>query len=507
MADVFFSDEELDWWGDVVPGTGTAPAVAAPRPLRRRPPPRTLAGDLRRLRADFERRSPVPAAAAGLAALALVAALAVVVRLSLGEEVAPAESVRAAAATPSASPQATPAVAAPPPAEQVVLEPGARGARVRDLQAALTELGLSAPADGDYGAGTATAVAGFQSARGLTADGVAGAATADALRAALAERAGEDAAAVNAGIDSAAAQGRLDPETAEQARAAVAAAVEAIGTQAPGRAAVIGATLHDVAAFADSYADRRAPLFAELAAIVRYPPRFASDRVFAGSGVVYRSFPGQGYRFHPLANAGRLDRLAEQGRREAVRRLAPALAARGLRRGNALVWEYRFPFAGSPEAWTSGFAQSVAAQALAKAGKLLGDESLTAAAKAAFRAVPRDLTLTAGGGPWVQEYSFSDLAVLNAHLQSILSLLDYVELTGDEKARAYAAELDRTARSALPSLDTGCWSLYSLGGRPATVAYHSYHVDLLDRLAARTGSDVYRDTGARWRGYLEAGGC
>jgi len=503
VADVFFSDEEFDWWGDVAPGAAAAPAVAVPRP-RRRPPPRTLAGDLRRLRDVFERRSPFPAAAAGLVALALVAALAVAVRLSLGGEDAPAGAAPGAVTAPAAAPAASAPGAA---AQTVILKPGAEGAGVRDLQAALTELELPAPADGDYGAATAAAVAGFQASRGLAADGVAGPATAAALLQALSERAGEDAATANAGIDAAVQRGRLDPEMAEHARAAVAAAVEAIGAQSPGRAAVLGVTLHDVAAFADAYGARRAALFEELDATVQGPTRFARDRVFDGSGVAYRSFPGQGYQFHPLANFTRLDHLVERGRREAVRALAPALVARGVRRGNALLWEYRFPFGGSPEVWTSGFAQAVGAQALAKAGRLLGDQTLTAAATAAFRAVPRDLTLTAGGGDWIQEYSYSDMAVLNAHLQSIVSLLDYVELTGDENARAYVAGLDETARSALGLFDTGCWSLYSLGGRPATLEYHSYHVSLLELLAPRTGSAVYRDAGARWRGYLEAGGC
>ena len=74
---------------------------------RRRPPARTLAGDLRRLRAGFERRSPIPAAVAGLLGLALLAALAVAVRLSLGGEAA----LEPVAATPA------PAVASAPTAE------------------------------------------------------------------------------------------------------------------------------------------------------------------------------------------------------------------------------------------------------------------------------------------------------------------------------------------------------------------------------------------------------
>jgi hypothetical protein len=99
------------------------------------------------------------------------------------------------------------------------------------------------------------------------------------------------------------------------------------------------------------------------------------------------------------------------------------------------------------------------------------------------------------------------MAILNAQLQSIVSLRTYVDQTGDEAARAYVAGLDETARRLLPRFDTGCWSLYSLGGNPATAGYHDYHVGLLQTLGRRTGAAVYRDTAARWRGYRDTGGC
>ena len=161
MAESFFIDEELDWWGDSEP----AAAVAAPRLPRRRPPPRTLAGDLRRLRVGFERRSPIPAAAAGLLALALLAAVAIVLRLSLGGEDAPEPVV----AAPAPSGASEPAASSAPAAAPRMLKEGSNGARVRDLQVALTELGFLAGADGAFGASTSAAVASFQGSSGLGA--------------------------------------------------------------------------------------------------------------------------------------------------------------------------------------------------------------------------------------------------------------------------------------------------------------------------------------------------
>ena len=79
-------------------------------------------------------------------------------------------------AAPTAAPLATIAPAAATAAE--ILRVGSRGDAVRQLQTKLKEMGyLSGSVDGIYGAGTSKAVAAFQRANGLTADGVAGQAT------------------------------------------------------------------------------------------------------------------------------------------------------------------------------------------------------------------------------------------------------------------------------------------------------------------------------------------
>jgi len=67
------------------------------------------------------------------------------------------------------------------------LQGGAKGAAVVALQQALTALGYApGTADGTYGTTTGQAVTAFQKAKGLTADGVAGATTLAAINAALA---------------------------------------------------------------------------------------------------------------------------------------------------------------------------------------------------------------------------------------------------------------------------------------------------------------------------------
>ncbi len=76
----------------------------------------------------------------------------------------------------------TPAVQAPTQA----LQPGDTGSQVKLLQKALAALGYSpGKADGDYGPSTQAAVKQFQTAKGLTVDGVAGAHTIATLQRAL----------------------------------------------------------------------------------------------------------------------------------------------------------------------------------------------------------------------------------------------------------------------------------------------------------------------------------
>jgi D-glucuronyl C5-epimerase C-terminus len=266
--------------------------------------------------------------------------------------------------------------------------------------------------------------------------------------------------------------------------------------QSPGKAAILGLVLADVAAFADTYASSNTtPLFAQLqaniVALEKEAPRSTGPDVLDGTGVVYLFFPEHGYQFHPLASFARLNSLARRGRADETAQLARALVPVPLRR---------------PIGVDLGFAQATAAQALARAGALLDDRALLEAAAASFRAIPRNLSLQVNGGPWIQEYSFTDIAILNAQLQSILSLSEYATSSGNKEAKAFVASMSAASRRVIGEFDTGCWSRYSLGGSPATTGYHTYHVTLVEHLA-RTGDAVWRETAQRWRGYLEAGGC
>jgi hypothetical protein len=310
------------------------------------------------------------------------------------------------------------------------------------------------------------------------------------------------------GLEHATARGLLRPGEATRYRRIAAHAVKEAPKLPSLRAATLRGTLQDVAAQWRGYTEARAlALFSMLAVnehelAVRALPSSGTD-VLGPDGVVYRFVPGHGYAFHPLANFARLNTLALDGNRERAAGLAAALVARAITTAGRSVWEYPFPFGRGHPPWTSGMAQAVAAQALARAGDLLGDQALVDAADAAFRAIPGRLVRQLPAGPWVELYSFDRLAVLNAQLQSVISLTDYAELTGNENASVLAGRLQTAAHALLPSFDTGYWSLYALDGRESPLSYHDYVISLLRRLASRTEDPSWREAADRFQTYEE----
>jgi hypothetical protein len=504
-----FTDDDFSW---VDPALETAPTlpVTVPAPVRPRRQTRTLKSDLGHLGAWLAAHLPASPyrnrflLAGGFILALFVLSLVVVPPLVGGNS-------RTALERPDSRAEKlteVPVVKAPP--QPRALEPGDRSPAVADLQTALGALGFySAAIDGDYGDSTSAAVLAFQSAHGLAADGVAGAATMEALAEAVSAGVRTDATTAQEGLETASGAGRISAASLTRAKKLLDDSVSRLGTMPPGRIAAVGPVFHDVAAQAADYNGPRAlALFSMLKANVDFRAKYASSApkdIEDGDGIVYRLFENHGYQFHPIAAFAHLNSLARRGKRDAVARLATALVERGVRGRGALVWEYYFPF-GGPARWSSGFAQAIAAQALARTGKLLGDDDLLAQAHAAYEGIGHGLYLEPGRGLWIREYGFSDMAVLNADLQSLVSLGDYVRLSGDPEAETTLARLDSTARSLLPQFDTGCWSLYSLGGSPASLHYHTYHVELLRQLAAETGDPFWKQTEDRWRGYLASGG-
>jgi hypothetical protein len=266
----------------------------------------------------------------------------------------------------------------------------------------------------------------------------------------------------------------------------------------PGRARMLDDVLRLVTRSRSPTGPRALVLYSTLAENVSY---LARHRIPGGrvdiaddDGIVYRWFTGSGFAFHPLANASKLNALVTAGKKDEARTLAAALADRASPKPDgAEVWEYQFDFDNVRAPWTSGMAQAVMAQALARAGR----DDL---ARLAFQAIPGHLDRSLPAGPWIRLYSKTSALVLNAQLQSAVSLTRYADLTGDTQAGAYAKRLLATARTLIPRYDTGHWSSYS-PGIDAPLEYHDYVIDLLKLVRPLDDDPVWTDMLKRFQLY------
>ena len=308
------------------------------------------------------------------------------------------------------------------------------------------------------------------------------------------------------GITAAVKNGWLKAPDAQRYRADVYLAQHGIRFLPKLRARVLAVQLGEVSAIWDSYTSPRAlALFSQLEENIAYLdthriPDVATD-VAAQDGVVYRWFPDKGLEFHPLANFAQLNNLASAKNSAATGTLAAALVARAIPRGGSLLWEYAFPEGPGRAPWASGLAQAVAAQALSRAGVLLGDSTLLAAAARAYAAIPGKLDLETSAGPWIRLYGFDHEIVLNAQLQAILSLAEYGKTASDAGAVSLADQMMAAARSLLPRFDTGDWSRYELGGGYAKSSYQIFVTTLLGKLAKQTQDPFWQDAATRFTNY------
>ncbi|HYH87958.1 MAG TPA: D-glucuronyl C5-epimerase family protein [Solirubrobacteraceae bacterium] len=229
---------------------------------------------------------------------------------------------------------------------------------------------------------------------------------------------------------------------------------------------------------------------------------------FPGSELVWQYFPGQGLQFHPLANFAKLNQLWAE-RSDAMGTLLDELLALRVPRAGGVAWEYYFSFGGGNPPWVSGLAQGTGIQSIARVAQRTGrkDEVLPIARQAlgVFKTpTPEGVRVAAPDGAEYALYSFAPkLSVINGFVQALVGLYDLGKIGGDADAQALYADGERVARRALPTFDTGAWSLYSRGSseHESDLSYHQLLRAFLRSMCTRTEDPVYCDTELRFAQY------
>jgi hypothetical protein len=145
-------------------------------------------------------------------------------------------------------------------------------------------------------------------------------------------------------------------------------------------------------------------------------------------------------------------------------------------------------------------------QAIGRAAVLLGDPALTEAATRALglfeQPPPLGVRHDTADGAFYLIYTFAPQElVLNAHLQAVIGLYDFAQLTGDPRAQALYAAGESEARVAVPRYDTGKWSMYDLS-HESDLSYHDLVTTFLKNLCKRTPDPVFCDAATRFKSYL-----
>ncbi len=218
---------------------------------------------------------------------------------------------------------------------------------------------------------------------------------------------------------------------------------------------------------------------------------------FAGSRLVWQSYPGQGLQIQWLGTFGKANGLFLSGDHDPeLRQLLEEAAQHASPRAGGVAWESWFVFDGGRPPWASAMGQGTAIQAYSRGAVRLGVPGFFELARAGlgiFRtAPPSGVRVTTPAGAHYLIYSFAPrMRVLNGFVQSLNGLHDFAALANDGEGRALFAAGEAQLRTEVPAYDTGAWSKYSQA-RESDLGYHKLVRDFLRNLCRRLEDDRVR---------------
>jgi heparosan-N-sulfate-glucuronate 5-epimerase len=176
-------------------------------------------------------------------------------------------------------------------------------------------------------------------------------------------------------------------------------------------------------------------------------------------------------------------------------------------------WQYPISVAryGVAPGWYSAMAQGLAISVMLRAYDLTGEQSYFDAAGLASNLLLSPLSeggcsdYDESGQPFLEECpSDPPSHILNGALFALIGLRELEARTGGDIHKAAATRLS----TQLTEFDLGYWSRYDLRFvAPATQAYHSLHISLLQVAGDLLSDPFFKSTAIRWSSYLSRPGC
>ncbi len=206
---------------------------------------------------------------------------------------------------------------------------------------------------------------------------------------------------------------------------------------------------------------------------------------FPGSNLVWEYYPGQGIQLQWLGTFGAANGFYDRHDATDLAALLSQALSLAVSRAGGIAWEYDFRFDGGSPQWVSAMTQGTAIEALVNAATLLHDGTyLTDAHEALgiFNAPPpAGIEQSVQGGSWYLIYSFAPHDyVINGFIQALIGLYD-LAYAGDPAAQQAFERGNAAAELAMPSFNTGAWSMYDRYGE-STLSYHELLMGFLRTL-------------------------
>jgi hypothetical protein len=174
------------------------------------------------------------------------------------------------------------------------------------------------------------------------------------------------------------------------------------------------------------------------------------------------------------------------------------------------VWEYQFPWTSGgvrvESPWISGMSQGLVMSVFTEAYRRTQLSEWKTRTYETFNSF--QVTWSNGGvmlddttrGYWWEEFH-PEVKIWNGSVQALVDVGFLWTVTQDTMVKRIFDRGIESLKYYTPQYDTGSWTRYSLTQGHNTIAYHNYHVALMDVLYTQTADPWFKTTADRWRNY------